>query len=34
VLDATGSLPDSAFRSLDPALRDALTAGRPIAEAQ
>jgi uncharacterized peroxidase-related enzyme len=34
VLDATGSLADSTFRSLDPALRDALTVGRPIAEAQ
>ena len=32
VLDATGSLADPAFRDLDPALRDALTVGRPIAE--
>lgn len=33
VLDATGSLADSAFRSLDPQLRDVLTVGRPIADA-
>ncbi|MBI5106946.1 MAG: peroxidase [Solirubrobacterales bacterium] len=31
VLDATGALPDSAYAELDPALRDALTVGRPIA---
>ncbi len=34
VLDATGTLPDAAFRDrLDPALREALTVGRPIAAA-
>ena len=32
VLDATGSLPDAAYRDLDPALRDVLTVGRPIAQ--
>jgi len=32
VLDAVGAEPDAAFRSLDPAVRDALTIGRPIAE--
>lgn len=32
VLDATGSLADPVFHDLDPALRDALTVGRPIAE--
>lgn len=32
VLDATGSLADPAYRDLDPARRDALTVGRPIAE--
>ena len=32
VLDATGTLPDAAFADrLDPALRDVLTVGRPIA---
>jgi uncharacterized peroxidase-related enzyme len=31
VLDAVGAQPDAAFRSLDPAVRDALTVGRPIA---
>jgi uncharacterized peroxidase-related enzyme len=30
-LDALGVEPDSAYRDLDPALRDALTVGRPIA---
>ena len=29
-LDALGAQPDSAFAALDPALRDALTVGRPI----
>jgi uncharacterized peroxidase-related enzyme len=33
VLDATGTLADQRFAGLDPALRDALTVGRPIAEA-
>jgi hypothetical protein len=33
VLDATGALADPRFAALDPALRDALTVGRPIAEA-
>jgi uncharacterized peroxidase-related enzyme len=33
VLDAVGARPDVAYRSLDPSLRDALTVGRPIAEA-
>jgi uncharacterized peroxidase-related enzyme len=33
VLDATGTEPDSLFAALDPALRDALTVGRPIAAA-
>lgn len=34
VLDATGTLPDAAFADrLDPALRDVLTVGRPIAQA-
>jgi uncharacterized peroxidase-related enzyme len=32
VLDAVGAEPDVAFRSLDDAVRDALTIGRPIAE--
>ncbi|MGY1592907.1 carboxymuconolactone decarboxylase family protein [Geodermatophilus sp. SYSU D00708] len=32
VLDAVGAQPDAAFRSLDAAVRDALTVGRPIAE--
>jgi uncharacterized peroxidase-related enzyme len=31
VLDGTGALPDHRFAQLDPALRDALTVGRPIA---
>jgi len=31
-LDAVGAEPDSAYRDLDPALRDVLTVGRPIAE--
>jgi uncharacterized peroxidase-related enzyme len=31
VLDATGAQPDRRFAALDPALRDALTVGRPIA---
>jgi uncharacterized peroxidase-related enzyme len=31
-LDATGTLPDARFQSLAPALRDALTVGRPISE--
>jgi uncharacterized peroxidase-related enzyme len=31
-LDALGADPDSAYRALDPALRDELTVGRPIAE--
>jgi uncharacterized peroxidase-related enzyme len=31
-LDALGAEPDSAYRALDPALRDQLTVGRPIAE--
>jgi hypothetical protein len=30
-LDALGVEPDEAYRDLDPALRDALTVGRPIA---
>lgn len=30
VLDATGTLPDRAFRDLEPELREALTVGRPI----
>ncbi|HEV7188061.1 MAG TPA: carboxymuconolactone decarboxylase family protein [Blastococcus sp.] len=32
VLDAVGAEPDAALRSLDDAVRDALTIGRPIAE--
>lgn len=32
VLDAVGAEPDAAYAGLDPALRDALTVGRPIAE--
>jgi alkylhydroperoxidase family enzyme len=32
VLDATGAQADRRFAALDPALRDALTVGRPIAE--
>ena len=31
-LDAVGAEPDSAYRDLDPALRDVLPVGRPIAE--
>jgi uncharacterized peroxidase-related enzyme len=31
-LDALGAEPDSAYRSLDPALREQLTVGRPIAD--
>ncbi|NUU18583.1 peroxidase [Cellulomonas humilata] len=33
VLDAVGARPDAAYRALDAPLRDALTVGRPIAEA-
>jgi alkylhydroperoxidase family enzyme len=33
VLDAVGAEPDAVYRSLDPDVRDALTVGRPIAEA-
>jgi uncharacterized peroxidase-related enzyme len=33
VLDAVGAEPDAAYRSLDPALREPLTVGRPIADA-
>jgi alkylhydroperoxidase family enzyme len=33
VLDATGTEPDTALGSLQPAVRDALTVGRPIAAA-
>jgi uncharacterized peroxidase-related enzyme len=33
VLDATGTEPDAAFGALDPGMRDALTVGRPIADA-
>ena len=32
VLDATGTEPDAAYRSLDPQLQQALTVGRPMAE--
>jgi uncharacterized peroxidase-related enzyme len=32
VLDAVGAQPDAAYRSLDPAVREALTVGRPIAD--
>lgn len=32
LLDALGTQPDARFAALDPALRDALTVGRPIAE--
>lgn len=32
-LDALGVLPDASYRDLDPALREALAVGRPIAEA-
>jgi uncharacterized peroxidase-related enzyme len=31
-LDALGAQPDPAYRALEPALRDALTVGRPIAD--
>jgi hypothetical protein len=31
VLDAVGAEPDAAYGALDPAVRDALTVGRPIA---
>jgi hypothetical protein len=31
LLDALGAQPDSSFNLLDPALRDALTVGRPVA---
>ena len=33
VLDATGTEPDAAYRSLDPELQESLTVGRPIADA-
>jgi hypothetical protein len=33
VLDATGAQPDHRFAALEPAFRDALTVGRPIAPA-
>jgi uncharacterized peroxidase-related enzyme len=33
VLDAVGAEPDAVFRSLEPSVREALTVGRPIAEA-
>jgi alkylhydroperoxidase family enzyme len=33
VLDGVGAAPDSRYNALDPALRDALTVGRPIAPA-
>lgn len=33
VLDAVGTRPDAVYRDLDPALRDALTVGRPVADA-
>ncbi len=29
-LDALGAEPDAAYRELDPALREALTVGRPV----
>jgi alkylhydroperoxidase family enzyme len=32
-LDATGTLPDAKYADMEPALRDALTVGRPIATA-
>lgn len=32
LLDALGVEPDSSFRDLDPALRQALTVGRPVAD--
>jgi uncharacterized peroxidase-related enzyme len=31
LMDAVGAEPDSAFQDLDPALREALTVGRPVA---
>ena len=31
-LDATGTVPDAAYRQMDPALLHALTVGRPVAE--
>ena len=34
LLDALGTLPDSALQALDPAFRHALTVGRPIDDAQ
>ena len=34
LLDALGAQPDSSFKLLDPALRDALTVGRPVASTQ
>jgi uncharacterized peroxidase-related enzyme len=33
-LDGLGVLPDASYRALDPALRDALVVGRPIADDQ
>jgi alkylhydroperoxidase family enzyme len=33
VLDAVGAEPDAAYRALDAPLREALTVGRPIADA-
>ena len=33
LLDATGTEPDAAYRSMDPQLQEALTVGRPIAGA-
>jgi uncharacterized peroxidase-related enzyme len=32
LMDAMGAQPDSAFHDLDPALREALTVGRPVAD--
>lgn len=32
VLDATGTRPDAAFKKLEPALKEALTVGRPITD--
>ena len=32
LLDALGVRADASYRELDPALRDALTVGRPVAE--
>jgi uncharacterized peroxidase-related enzyme len=34
LLDALGAQPDARFNDLDPALRDVLTVGRPVASAQ